>query len=99
MTARKLLVYFLVAGFCLAHASPGISAGMGDEVKGTVTKIDGGAVSIKDSMGAEKTVVPKNPEALKNLKVGDRAAVKDGTLTKEGGAGPSTPAPAPGPKY
>jgi hypothetical protein len=32
-----------------------------------------------------------------DLKVGDRAAVKDGILIKVGGAGPSTPAP--GPKY
>ena len=48
-------------------------------------------------MGDEKTVEPINPEALTNLKVGDRAQVKDGILTKEGGAGSS--APSLGPKY
>jgi hypothetical protein len=99
MTARKLFIYFVVALFFLGLASPGLSAGKGDEVKGTVTKIDGGKVSIKDLTGDEKTVEPINPEALMDLKVGDRAAVKDGILTKVGGAGPSAPAPSPGPRY
>jgi hypothetical protein len=48
-------------------------------------------------MGDEKTVEPINPEALTNLKVGDRASVKDGILTIEGGAVRS--APSPDPKY
>ena len=97
MVARKLFVIFVIALFSLVLASPGISAGPEDEVKGTVTKIDGGKVSIKDILGVEKTVEPINPEALMDLKVGDRAVVKDGILRKVGGAGPSTPAP--GPKY
>ena len=97
MVARKLFVIFVIALFSLVLASPGISAGPEDEVKGTVTKIDGGKVSIKDILGVEKTVEPINPEALMDLKVGDRAAVKGGILTKVGGAGPSTPTP--GPKY
>lgn len=97
MMAKKLLILLAVGVFFLSLAGPGIAAGMGDEVKGTVTGIDGGKVTIKDFMGEEKTVEPKNPEALPNLKVGDQAAVKGGILTKEGGAEPS--APAPGPKY
>jgi hypothetical protein len=97
MTVRRLFMFLVVAVFFLGLASPGLSAGMGEEVKGTVTKIEGGKVSIKDLMGSEKTVEPKNPEALTDLKVGDRASVKDGLLTKEGGAGPS--APSPGPRY
>ncbi len=97
MTTRRLFVFFVIAMFFLGLASPGLSAGMGEEVKGTVTKIEGGKVSIKDITGSEKTIEPKNPEALTDLKVGDRASVKDGILTKEGGAGPS--APSPGPKY
>jgi hypothetical protein len=96
MTARKLFIYFVVALFSLGLASPGLSGGMG-EAKGTVTKIEGSKVTIKDSMGMEKTVEPKNPEALKDLKVGDQASVKEGKLTKEGGSGKS--APSPGTKY
>jgi hypothetical protein len=97
MTARRIFLLLVFAVFSLCLASPGRSAGVGEEVRGTVTKIDGGNVSIKDIMGSEKTVEPKNPEALKDLKVGDRAMVKDGILTKEGGVGPS--APSPGPRY
>ena len=97
MKTRRLFLYFLTAAFFLGLASPDLSFGLGEEIKGTVTKIEGGKVSIKDIMGSEKTVEPKNPEALTDLKVGDRAAVKDGILTKEGGAGSS--APSPGPKY
>lgn len=93
MVARNLFVLFVVTIFSLDLASVGLSAGMGDAVKGTVTKIEGGKVTIKEFMGDEKTVEPKNPEALTNLKVGDKADVKDDILTKEGGAGPSAPSP------
>ena len=97
MTSGKHFTFFVISLLFLSLASTGLSAGMGEEVKGTVTKIDGGKVSIKDSTGDEKTIEPINPEALSTLKVGDRALVKDGILIKEGGAGPS--APSPGPKY
>jgi len=99
MRGQRLYILLAVAVFSLVLAGPAISAM--DEVKGSVTKIEGHSVTIKDSMGGEKTVAPKNPEALKDLKVGDKAAVKDGILTKEGGMGSSSPSPAPkpGPKY
>jgi len=97
MTARRLFIFIVLALFSLSFARPGLSGVVGEEVRGTVTKIDGGRVSIKDFMGDEKTVEPINPEALTTLKVGDRAQVKDGILTKEGGAGSS--APSLGPKY
>jgi len=97
MAARKLFVFFVIAVFSLGLASAGLSEVVGEEVRGMVTKIDGGKVSIKDFMGDEKTIEPINPEALSTLKVGDRALVKDGILIKEGGAGPS--APSLGPKY
>lgn len=84
MVARNLFVLFVVTIFSLGLANVGLSAGMGDEAKGTVTKIEGGKVTIKEFMGDEKTVEPKNPEALTNLKVGDKADVKDGILTNDG---------------
>jgi len=96
MTAGRLFILFMVAVFSLGLASPGLSEGMVDDVKGTVIKIDGGKVSIKDISGSEKTIEPKNPGVIKDLKVGDRASVKDGILTKEGGAGTSAPPLAPG---
>jgi hypothetical protein len=97
MAARRLFIFFVVALFSLGLASPSLAGVVGEEVKGTITKIDGRKVSIKDFMGDEKTVEPINPEALTNLKVGDRASVKEGILTIEGGAVRS--APTPGPKY
>lgn len=98
MTAKKLIICFMVALFSLGLASLGLSGGMG-EAKGTVTKIEGSKVTIKDSMGMEKTVEPKNPEALNDLKVGDQASVKEGTLTKEDGSEKSAPSPGTKPKY
>jgi hypothetical protein len=67
---------------------------MVQDAKGTVTKIEGGKVSIMDSMG-EKTIVPANSEVLTDLKVGDQVSVKDRKLVKEVGPGPSVPSPGP----
>ena len=97
MKTRRLFLYFTIAAFFLGLASPDLSSGLGEEIKGMVTKIEGNQVSIKDVMGSEKTIEPKNPEALAGLKVGDQAAVKDGILIKEGGNPPTVPPP--GPKY
>lgn len=95
MTSEKHFTYFVIALLFLGLASTGLTAGMGDEGKGTVTKIDGGKVSIKDLTGGEKTIEPTNQDALTGLKVGDRVSVKDGILKKESGAGPSAPSPSP----
>lgn len=95
MPARRLFIFFVVAVFSLGLASPGLPGGVGEEVRGTVTKIDGGNVSIEDFSGDERTIEPKNPEALTDLKLGDRVLVKKGILTKEGGAGRSAPSPGP----
>ena len=95
MVARKLFITFVIAVFSLGLASAGFSAGMVGETTGTITKIEGGKVSIMGSMG-EKTIEPMNPEALKDFKVGDEVSVKDGKLVKEGGAGSSAPSPVPG---
>jgi hypothetical protein len=83
MLARKLLVLLMATVFSLSLASLGLAAG--DELNGTVTKIEGSTVSITDVLGNEKTVEIKNPEVLKGLKVGDQAKVRDGIVIKEGG--------------
>ena len=91
MVARKLIIFYAVVMFPLGLLSLSFAAGM-YELKGTVIKIEGGIVSIKDSVG-EKMIKPENPEVLKDLKIGDEVSVKDGKLIKEGGAGSSTPSP------
>jgi len=96
MMARKLFVLLTAVVFSLNLASLGFTAGMGDDVKGTVTKIEGGQVTIKDAMGIEQSVEPKNPDALTNLKVGDKATVKDGMLMKGDGMEPAAPSPGSG---
>ncbi len=93
--AKKLLILFVLAVFTLTLPTLGITAGIGD-IKGTVTKIEGSKVTIKDALGVEQTVEPTNPEALPGLKVGDQATVKDGMLMKEGDMEPATPSPRPG---
>jgi hypothetical protein len=95
MTARRFLIFFVLAVFSLGLASPGLSGVVGEEVRGTVTKIDGGNVTIEGFMGDERIIEPINTEALTDLKLGDRVSVKKGILTKERGAGPSTPSPGP----
>lgn len=90
--AKKLLLMVAVALFSLCFVSPGYSLGMDEVLRGTVTKIEDGKLTIKDFMGVEKTVEPKNPEALSTLKVGDQATVKDGIImSKDGGSGSSAP--------
>jgi hypothetical protein len=54
---------------------------MRGDVKGTVTKIEGSKVTIKDNMGPEKTIETTGPEELKNVKVGDQVAVNVGKPT------------------
>jgi len=95
MTARRLFIFFVVAAFSLGLASPSFSGGVGEEVRGTVTKIDGGKVSIEDFSGDERTIEPKNPETLTDLKLGDRVSVKKGILIKQGGGGSSAPSSGP----
>ena len=97
MPANKLLILLAAIVLSVILASPGISAGTGDDIKGTVTKIDGGKITVKDFMNVEKTVEPVNPEAVTEFNVGDQATVKDGILLRKGGNGPSVPSP--GPRY
>jgi hypothetical protein len=99
---KSLLVLLAVMAFTLSLASTCLSAGMEKEIKGSVTKIEDGKVTIMDSMGKkEKTIEVKNLAAFPALKVGDQISVKDGVLTIVSG-GSSAPAPAvptPAPKY
>ncbi len=53
------------------------------DVKGTVSKIDGDKLTIMDDKGKEQTVTIKDMESLKQVKVGDKVLVKDGKVVKE----------------
>ena len=81
MRAKKLIILLMVAVFTLGVAGLSFSA---QEIEGTVSKIEGNTLTIVDSMGKEKTVKVEGKERLKEIKVGDKVLVKDGTVTKHG---------------
>lgn len=86
---RKLVIILALPLLFLVAGNSSYSLGMDEEIKGTVTAIEDAKITIKDFMGVERTVELKNPEALSEFRVGDKAEVKDGILiTKEGSALP-----------
>jgi len=80
MMIKKLIVFLMVTTFALGVAGIGFSA---QEVKGTVSKIEGNKLTLLDDMGKQITVQVKDQESLKEVKVGDRVSVKDGKVIKE----------------
>ena len=75
--AKRILVLLIVVMFTFAVVSLGFAA----EVKGTVAKIDGKKITVKDAAGKETAVEVK--EVPKGLKVGDKVTIKDGVVTIE----------------
>ncbi|MBI5577448.1 MAG: hypothetical protein HY896_13940 [Deltaproteobacteria bacterium] len=99
MNMRKAVAMLAAAAFILGLGIPGISTAMShEELKGTVTRIEGTRVTIQDNMGMEKTIQATGPEELKNIKIGDHVSFKNGMLKKEA-EGAEKSSPAPGPKY
>jgi outer membrane lipoprotein SlyB len=80
MITKRLLILLVAIAFTLSVAGLSFSA---QEVKGTVTKIEGSKLTILDDVGKEKIVKVRNEESLKEIKVGDSVSIKDGMLTKE----------------
>jgi len=54
-----------------------------EEVRGTVSKIEGTEITVMTTKGEEKTITVSDPETLKDFKVGDRVLIKDGEVIKE----------------
>ncbi len=80
MRSKKLIVFVMAVVFTLGVVGLSYSA---QEVKGTISKIDGDKLTIMDDKGKEQTVSIKDMESLKELKVGDKVMVKDGKVIKE----------------
>lgn len=85
MITKRLLILLVAIVFTISVAGPSFSA---QEVKGTVTKIEGSKLTIMDDVGKEKIVKVKDQESLKEITLGDRVSIKDGMLTKETVASP-----------
>ena len=84
MMIKRLIVLLMVAVFTLGLV--GLSFSAQEEIKGTVSKIEGNKLTIVDNMGKEKTVKVEDKMSLMEMEigVGDRVLVKDGKITKEG---------------
>lgn len=80
MATKRVIVLLVIAAFTLGLVGMSFSA---EEVKGTVSKIEGNKLTIADDTGKEITVSVQDPKTLQGLKVGDRVLVKDGKVTKE----------------
>ncbi len=74
---KRALALIVMFTFVLGLAAVAISSA---EVKGTITKIEGNKLTIKQADGKEVTVEVKD---AKGLKVGDNVEVKDGVAKKE----------------
>ena len=81
MMIKRLVVLLMIAVFTLGVVGLTFSA---QEIKGTVSKIEGDKLTILDDKGKQTTISVGDPMILKDLKVGDRVLVKDGKVTKEG---------------
>ncbi len=73
---KRALALIVMLTFVLGLTAVALSA----EVKGTITKIEGNKLTIKQADGKEVTVEVKD---AKGLKVGDNVTVKDGVAKKE----------------
>ncbi|MCX7794008.1 MAG: hypothetical protein N2257_06350 [Thermodesulfovibrionales bacterium] len=73
---KKAIALIVMLTFILGLAGLALAA----EVKGTITKIEGNKLTIKQADGKEVTVEVKD---AKGLKVGDTVTVKDGVATVE----------------
>jgi len=82
MKTKKFIVLLIAMVFTLGVVGLSCSS---QEIKGTISKIEGDTLGIVDDTGKEKTVNVKDLESLKGVTVGDRVLVKDGRVTKEGG--------------
>lgn len=77
MRIKSIVALMIAIIFTLGIATMGFASA---EVKGTVTKIDGKKVTVKDDKGKETTVEVKE---VKDVKVGDKVTIKDGVVAKE----------------
>ncbi len=86
MRMKSIITLLVAMVFTLGMVSLTFAA----EVKGTVTKVSGMTVTVKEATGKEVSVKVSN---VKDVKVGDMVTVKDGKATKE-----AAPAAAPAKK-
>ncbi|HKN19175.1 MAG TPA: hypothetical protein VJW95_05205 [Dissulfurispiraceae bacterium] len=85
MRMKSIITLLVAMVFTLGMVSLTFAADA-KEAKGTVTKVAGMMLTIKDAAGKEVTIKASN---AKDVKVGEMVTVKDGKATKE--AAPAAP--------
>ncbi len=75
---KSIMVGIVAIGFLLGLFSPGYGQGQKMEAKGTVAKVEGQTVLLKDEGG--KTLILKL-ENTEGIKVGDKGEVKNGSFS------------------
>jgi hypothetical protein len=74
MQMKRIVTLFVVLMFTIGIVGLSCAA----DVKGTVTKIDGTKITVKDEKGKETTVTVKDTAGAK---VGDEVEIKGGKVT------------------
>ncbi len=73
---KRILVLLVALVFTLGVVGLSFAA----DVKGTVTKVEGVKITVKDSAGKETTVDVKDTAGVK---AGDKVEIKDGKVSKK----------------
>ncbi len=77
---KRILALIVAVVFALGMVTMGFAGEAPKEIKGTVSKVDGAKITVKDDKGKETTVEDKT---AKDIKAGDKVTVKDGKVMKE----------------
>ncbi|MFH1756942.1 MAG: hypothetical protein ABH969_02740 [Pseudomonadota bacterium] len=78
MKVKSMMALIVAVGFILVFLSPSYGGAEKIEAKGTVAKVEGQTVILKDDKG-EKIIIKL--EDVKGIKVGDKAEIKDGIFS------------------
>jgi hypothetical protein len=83
MKMKSILAVLIAAIFFLSFSGLSFAAGAEKagkkEVKGTVTKIEGNKITVKDEMGKETAADGKD---LMDVKVGEKVIIEEGIIKK-----------------
>jgi hypothetical protein len=76
---KKNLVFMMILAFVFGMANLGFAAS--ESYPGTITKINGAKITVRNDKGGEKIVTANMP----GLKIGDKVTVNGGEIIKAGG--------------
>ena len=96
MKMKTIITVLVAAAFLLSLASISLAGAEKMKVSGTVTKIEGNKVTVRDDMGKETTIDVKD---VKDTKVGDKVKIEEGIIKKATGKPETSEMPPVKPSY